>query len=131
MSLKFHHVAIATNSSQTTAEIYNKIGFTQLDSFIDTIQDVKITFVNNDDLKIELVEPNSNKSPVNNILKKIGVTPYHLCFTSDNIENDIELLKGLGFICITPKQPAIAFENKNIIFLYHNNFGLIELIDEK
>ncbi len=131
MALKFHHIAIATDNSETTSSIFNKIGFIQNGSFIDKMQDVKIQFVNNEDLRIELVEPNSENSPVKNILKKIGVSPYHLCFSSDSFEQDITFLKDLGFINLTDEKPAIAFNYKNIIFLYHKNFGLIELIDEK
>ncbi len=131
MSLKFHHIAIASDSIQLTSSIFSKLGFLLDEQFIDKIQDVKIKFVKNENIQFELVEPLGNNSPINNIIKKNGVTPYHICFTSDNFEVDIEFLKKLGFIEITDKKEAIAFNNKNIIFLYHKNFGLIELIDER
>lgn len=129
MALKFHHIAVATNNINNSAEIFQKLGFYIGNLYKDYLQQVEVQFAHLDNVTVELVAPISSSSPVNNILKKIGTSPYHLCFTSDNFVQDYNYLLNLGFIDITGTKPATAFENKDIVFFYHTDFGLIEVIN--
>ena len=83
-----------------------------------------------DGYRIELVSPISEESPVDTHLSKIGPTPYHICYKSDNIEADIESLTANGYKVLIPLAPAIAFGNKRVVFMYSIAVGLIEIVEE-
>ncbi|HPN38408.1 MAG TPA: VOC family protein [Melioribacteraceae bacterium] len=131
MALKFHHIAVATSNIIKTSEIYKKLGFELGNTYDDLIQQVQVQFAQADKISIELVTPLSDNSPIKNILNKIGTSPYHVCFLTDDFDNDYKYLLELGFIDLTGCKPAKAFDNKNIVFLYNDSFGLIEIVDEK
>jgi methylmalonyl-CoA/ethylmalonyl-CoA epimerase len=131
MALKFHHIAVATSNIIKTSDIYKKLGFALGNTYDDLIQQIQVQFAQTNEISIELVTPLSDNSPINNILNKIGTSPYHVCFLSDNFVNYYKYLLKLGFIDLTGCKPAKAFDNKNIGFLYNDSFGLIEIVDEK
>ena len=79
---------------------------------------------------IELVSPLDDNSPVRSILNKMRTTPYHTCYEIPIIEETIKDLKKQRFILIQKPTPAIAFNNRRIAFLFHKNFGLIELLEK-
>lgn len=64
------------------------------------------------------------------ILKNNGVTPYHVCYEVDSIEKSIFELRMLHFMPTSKINfaPAIS-EYGKVVFLYHNDFGLIELFE--
>jgi methylmalonyl-CoA/ethylmalonyl-CoA epimerase len=127
--LNFHHIAIAVNDISETAETYMLLGFKLNEIFIDKTQNVKLAFLEKEGHPlIELVEPMDEKSPVNNILQKIGVTPYHLCYEAESINDAILFLKKTGFLLLSKPVVAEAFPNKKICFLYNKSVGLIELL---
>jgi methylmalonyl-CoA/ethylmalonyl-CoA epimerase len=77
----------------------------------------------------ELVEPIDETSPVNKILDKTGVTPYHICYETDDIYGVINNLKKQGYLLLQTPVPAIALDNRKICFMYHKDAGLIELLE--
>jgi methylmalonyl-CoA/ethylmalonyl-CoA epimerase len=79
---------------------------------------------------IELVEPLDISSPVNTLLKKNGVSPYHLCYEVSSIQQSIEMFKSAGLKQISAVSEAVAFEGRLIVFLYNSNYGLIELLQK-
>lgn len=56
--------------------------------------------------------------------------PYHICYKSKSIEEDIERLVLNRFKVTVPLAPAIAFNNKRVVFLYSLSIGLIEIVEE-
>jgi len=84
----------------------------------------------NDTCRIELIEPNESDNPIESILKKVGSSPYHICYESEDIENDARLLKEKGFRVISDVSEAPALGNKNVCFLYSKDIGIIELVQE-
>jgi methylmalonyl-CoA/ethylmalonyl-CoA epimerase len=129
--MKFHHIGIAVNCIEITKKYYEDIGYHSSSIIFDNKQHVNLCFLNKKDSPtIELVAPVDEKSPVVNILKKNGVTPYHTCYEVDNIELEIKKLKEQGYVMISKPKPAIAFNNRFICFLYNKNIGLIELLNK-
>ena len=127
--LRFHHIGIATYSLKETSDQYKKWGFNISGIVHDPIQNVNICFLtkNNHPL-IELIEPITDTSPIINILNKIGVSPYHICYEVEDMEESIRELRENKFIPIIRPSKAIALENKLICFLYKKEIGLIELL---
>ncbi|WP_370038172.1 VOC family protein [Petrotoga sp. Shatin.DS.tank11.9.2.9.3] len=62
------------------------------------------------------MEPYGNNSPIDNILKNRGSTPYHICYESKDILKDIEMLKSEGFVLISKLSEAPAINQKNFAF---------------
>lgn len=130
-NLKLDHIGIVTDNIVATSEIYNKFGYTSGDVIIDEIQQVKISFLINGENKIELVEPLNEKSSVNKLLKKNGVSPYHLCYEVDNINETYDDLLEEGFIPLFRPVEAAAFNNRLICYMYNSNVGYIELVNKE
>jgi methylmalonyl-CoA/ethylmalonyl-CoA epimerase len=128
---KFHHIGIATASIARTSKYYVEVGYTMTDPVVDTIQDIRISFLRKDGMPaVELLEPVDEKSPVNTILKQMGGTaPYHCCYVVQDINKAINDLKHQKFIQLSKPQPAVAIDNHPVCFLYNKDVGLIELVE--
>jgi methylmalonyl-CoA/ethylmalonyl-CoA epimerase len=130
-NFKFHHIGIATFSIDKTVPYYINAKYSKSNTVIDIIQKVKICFLSKENMPtIELLEPISNEtSPIYNTLIKMGVTPYHCCYTVPDIENAIKELKKMYFIPILKPVQAIAMNDRKICFLYNKDIGLIEIVE--
>jgi len=129
--MEFHHVGIAVNSIEETAKWYAAMGYTLTETVEDPLQNVCIAFLKrNDSPLMELVQPVDKTSPVCNILKKAGVSAYHFCYETDDLQKSIEDLEEQDFKILVEPVKAIAFNNRKISFLYHIDVGLIELLEK-
>ncbi|MEG1564166.1 MAG: VOC family protein [Bacteroides sp.] len=129
--LKFHHIGYVTDNIVNTLSCYSKMGYLASEIVVDPIQKVRICFVSkNGDPCIELVEPLDEKSSVNKILKKNGVSPYHVCYEVENIHNAFENLIEDGFIPLFRPVEATAMDNRLICYLYKKEIGFIELLNK-
>lgn len=128
--MEFHHIGVATCNIKKSIEIFEKLGFISGEVIFDKNQKVNICFMRKDGHPdIELVEPSNEKSTVQNILEKVGTAPYHLCYHTNDIFQEILNLKKNKFLLVVNPVEATAFCNKKICFCYHKDFGLIELIE--
>ena len=131
--LQFHHIGKATDDIEKSISLYELLGYISqgLRTVIDPVQKVELAFMFRENHPlIELVSPLNEDSPVKSILKKMRTTPYHTCYEVPIIEETIKDLKKQRFILVQKPTPAIAFNNRRIAFLFHKNFGLIELLEE-
>ena len=71
------------------------------------------------------------QSPVDLQITRIGATPYHICYSADNLENEIENLKSQGFKEVIPPHKAIAFNNRRVVFMAKLSTGLFEIVENK
>ena len=128
--MRIDHIGYAVKNidqAKTTMEV---LGYKFEPTVIDTDRNINIAFGELDGYKIELVSPISEGSPVDMQLSKIGPTPYHICYKSNDIEADILRLKTARFKVSTPLAPAIAFGNKRVVFMYSLSVGIIEIVEE-
>jgi len=131
-SFRFHHIGYVTDSIAGTSAPYLQAGYQTTVVIEDPVQDVFICFLTKDGFpRIELIEPASEKSSVNKILKKNGVAPYHICYEVDNIQEAFdELVDVQGYIPLFRPVEAIALDNKLICYLYKKEVGFIELVNK-
>jgi len=130
MNLKFHHIGVACVKIERSVEVYKKLGYSSSEIIYDPVQKVNLCFLKkNDSPMIELVGCNDTNSDLNNILKKNGTFPYHTCYETKNIKEQINLLIKKGFILMMKPVKAIAFSNRKICFMYNRNVGIIELLE--
>jgi len=126
---KFHHIGVVTDSIEATSEYYKDAGFTVQDIVYDSIQNTNICFLAKEGFPMtELIEPVTDTSPVANILRKNGVSPYHFCYEVENIYESVGKLKNMDFILLNKPVHAAALRNRLICFLFNKNIGLIELV---
>ncbi|MDR1803720.1 MAG: VOC family protein [Treponema sp.] len=134
---QFHHVGIATDSIKDTARYYLDADYAISDTVYDPVQGVYIAFLEKDGMpRMELIEPFSppppppiNFSPVRRIIEKLGVSPYHICYEVNNMENAMNELRKQKYLLLTRPVKAIAMNNRKICFLYNKEVGLIELVE--
>ena len=127
----FHHVGVAVRSIEETAKWYVGVGYSISNTIEDPVQNVRIAFLKRDDSPLlELVQPVDKTSPVSNILKKVGVSAYHFCYETSDLQKTIEDLENKDFKILVEPVEAIAFNHRKICFLYHLDIGLIELLEK-
>jgi len=117
---RFEHIGIAVRSINDKIKDIKKIH--------DPIQRVNVSFIYVNSIKIELIEPTSKDSPVNNILSK-GQRLYHLCFKVPDLERAIIVARENGFHRISSPVPARAYNDRKVLWVYSNEYGLFELIE--
>ena len=119
--MKVHHIGYAVKNLDEAFNIFKLLGFEkENEKVIDDKRNVKILFIHNREYRIELIESLGENSPIRNILKKSGSTPYHLCYESENILEDIELLKNNNFILISELSESRAINDKKYAFCIIN-----------
>ena len=130
INMEFHHIGIAVKDISKTAEIYVKGGFMRSEVTFDPIQNVNICWLTKEGMPtIELLAPVDETSPINKILEKNGVTPYHICYTVPNIVVAVLDLKKLKYVVVSNPVKAPAINNSKVAFLFNKNIGLIELVE--
>lgn len=130
MKMKVDHIGYAVKNIDKAKKSMEALGYLFEETIEDKDRNIYIAFGEMDGYRIELVAPISSGSPVDAQLSKVGPTPYHICYKSLNIEDDIENLQKNRFKVSIPLTPAIAFNGKRVVFLYSLSIGLIEIIEE-
>jgi len=129
--MKIHHIGYAVKNIEDSINEFKKLGYITIENkIVDNQRNVIIQFIKNGDYLIELVAPLNKESPVTNLLKKQGNSPYHICYKTDNLKKEIEDLDNNGFVVISNLLEAPAINNKRVIFLYKEDIGLIELVEK-
>lgn len=129
--MRLHHIGYAVRNINDAAEYFISLGYEPCGNEVDDFErGVKICFFRDrNGAKIELIAPLRDDSPVSLWLKKNGCSPYHLCYESSDIEQDLLTLNNKGFRVAVPMSPAPAVNGRRVVFLYNPHIGLIELIE--
>jgi|TARA_B100001964_G_scaffold192152_1_gene214753 hypothetical protein len=117
---KFHHIGVVVKSIKDVSPASEII--------VDSVQKVHVSLVQLHGIKLEFIEPSGDDSPVIKSLKE-GTKLVHICYTVDDIEKAINECRNHGFLCISLPVPSAAFK-KNIVWVYSEEYGLFELLEE-
>ena len=130
--MQVDHFGYAVKNVHKSVDCFKRLGYVFDKIIEDRDRNIYICFGANGNCIVELISTinDSEPSPVKNILKKNGCTPYHICYKTSNLSEEIVSLKRSGFIVVIPPRPAIAFNNKQVCFLMNLNVGLIEVVEE-
>jgi len=129
MIVGLDHIAIAVpNLDKAIERFMNDFGLT-----FDHKEDVasaktSTAFFPLDNTSIELVHPLNGEGPIQKYIEKKGGGMHHLCFRSDNIEEDIARLKSKGYEFLSDA-PYLGAHNCMVIFIHPKSCDgvLIEL----
>ena len=119
---RLHHIGLAVFDIHHIHE--------QVEIHHDPIQKVSVAFCELNGVPIEFVAPMAEGSPVDQSIKK-GNKLIHLCFEVPDINYAVERSESMGFHRIKQLEPAVAFQGRRIAWLYHQIFGLFELLESE
>ena len=131
--MKMDHIGYAVKRIDRAKESFEKLGFSFGEIVEDTDRNIRIAFGEKDGYRVELVSPlnRQEKSPVDAYLEKTGPTPYHLCYQSDDLAEDMERLQRQGYKVVIAPQKAVAFGGgRRVVFLACLAIGLIEIVEK-
>ena len=125
--LEVHHVGIACEDMDKCANfIRNTMNVvSETERVFDPLQDATVCILKLEDgTRLELITGNM----VKDIIAK-GVTYYHLCYTTPDINKTIDELKEkFRAIVISSPKPAKIFDGRLAAFLY-TPLGVLELLE--
>lgn len=127
---KFHHIGYATDNLEETKIFFSGLGYIPGEVIHVPSQKVKVCFLNKfDHPQIELITSAAIDSPIENILKKCGSGPYHLCYSVKDMKLAVEYLKKEKFVILNRPVISNAIDDQLIIFAYKKGLGLIEIVE--
>ncbi|HOO32408.1 MAG TPA: VOC family protein [Thermotogota bacterium] len=127
--MKIHHVGYAVRHIDEAFKYFKLLGFSIRSEVVeDNSRNIRICFIENNGIRIELIEPMNDKSPIESVLSKNGPIPYHLCIETENIIQSVSDLQKNGFMLLNPPKVDPAIENRHVAFLFRKEIGLIELV---
>lgn len=126
---RLDHVGIAVANLELAVETYvRSLGaVADAETFADDNQHVRLRFLNLGGMRIELLQPDSEHSPLHNILKR-GIGVYHVCYEVDDLDAGLARLQAEGVKVISPPKPAVAFDNRRVAFTMCQGF-MVELLE--
>ena len=128
--LKVHHIGYLVKKINKAEKDFAALGFECIAAVVyDPLRDADISFWEKDGYCVELVSPKSEKSVVYDLLKKFKNMPYHICYSSTNMDSDIEELREKGYMLLDEPMAAVAIGGKKVCFLFSANSGMIELLE--
>lgn len=132
--MKIHHIGYLVEDIDSTTNQFKYLGFEKVgNKTTDDIRRIYVQFLDNNGVIVELVQPIDENSQVFNLMKRYKNSPYHLCYSVDNIETACDILCRNGdYMLITAPQEAPAISGTpDVVFLMNANAGIIELVEER
>ena len=128
---KINHIAIVVPDVKEAALKWQQaLNMKKSEIIILEEHGVKVVFLEFSNLKIELLEPLNDKSPISKFLEKNpkgGM--HHICFEVEKITETINALKNKNINILGDGNPKIGAHNKPVVFLHPNDLSgtLVEL----
>jgi methylmalonyl-CoA/ethylmalonyl-CoA epimerase len=130
--MKLEHIGIAVKNLEKSNELFSSL-FNRDPYKEEGVESEGVTtsFFQTGESKIELLAATSADSPIAKFIEKRGEGIHHLAFEVNNIDEEIQRLKDLGYELINPS-PKAGADNKRIAFLHpkSTNGVLVELCQE-
>ena len=129
--MRIDHIGYAVKRMDRARSSFEKIGYVFEPVIDDMDRNVRLSFGEKDGYRIELVSPldRMQKSPVDQYLMNAVGAPYHICYQSDQLDKEIEMLEGQGYKVVIEPRPAVAFGGKRVVFMMNIGFGLMEIVE--
>lgn len=125
MIRKIDHIGIAVASLESSVPFYRDIlGLAFLGEEEVSSQMVRAAMFSIGEVKIELLEPTSEGSPIANYLSKKGEGIHHIAYESDGIVEELGLIRDKGVQLIDDK-PRPGAHGMNIAFLHPKSTGKV------
>ncbi|MFZ0489835.1 MAG: methylmalonyl-CoA epimerase [Salegentibacter sp.] len=129
---RIEHIGIAVKNLDEANETYQTVmGGECYKTEIVESEGVATSFFRVGESKIELLAATRDDSPIAKFIQKKGEGIHHIAFYVDDIEAEIERLKGEGFTLLNDK-PKQGADNKLVAFMHPKSAHgvLVELCQE-
>lgn len=128
---RLNHVAIAVPDLEAAAKVYrDTLGAKVSDPMPEPDHGVTVVFVELPNVKIELLHPLGDNSPIAGFLAKNPAGGmHHVCYEVDDIIAARDKLKAEGARVLGDGEPKIGAHRKPVLFLHPKDFmgTLVEL----
>ena len=125
---KLEHIGIAVEDLETAERIFGDVLGSPSYKREEVLGEAVLTsFFQAGESKVELLVPTSQDSAIARHLEKRGPGLHHIAFLVDDLESELDRLRGLGYrVVVEPKDGA---DGKRIAFLHPGDTGkvLVEL----
>jgi len=129
--MRVHHVGYLVKKLERAKGAFEKLGYEAQGGITrDEVRGIDILFMKNGHEVIELVSPYREGSHVEGIMKRTGNAPYHICYISSALDQDVQLLSENGYVLVHEPLAAPAIGGKRVAFLMNAAIGLIEIVEE-
>ena len=129
--MKIHHIGYLVKKIEKAIKAFEGLGYTLTHGVIlDEYRKADICFLEKDGYVVELVSPVSRDSVVAELSKRLGNTPYHICYETDDMDIEVEKLIDQHYVICSEKHEAVALDGKKVCFLIHPFMGMIELVEK-
>lgn len=133
MIKKIDHIGIAVRSLAQSLPFYTEtlqlplLGIEEVES-----EGIKVAFIQVGEMKLELLEPQSDESAVAKFITKRGEGLHHVALGVDSIEDRINEIKTKGIVMIQD-QPKIGAGGASVAFMHPKSTGsvLYEFCEKK
>ena len=128
---KVNHIAIVVPDIKKAALKWQQaLDMKKSDIIVLEEHGVKVVFLEFSNLKIELLEPLNNESPISRFLEKNpkgGM--HHICFEVEKITETINSLKNKQINILGDGKPKIGAHDKPVVFIHPKDLSgtLVEL----
>jgi len=123
MITQINHIAIAVNRLEEAIPYYRdvlRLEFTGTEEVAD--QKVRVALFKAGDVRIELLEPTSDDSPVAKFLAKKGPGLHHVAFQTDDLGAELQRLHQLN-VELIDEEPRAGAHHTQIAFLHPRSSG--------
>lgn len=132
-SPRLYHVGIVVASISAVGAGFAKSLSASWDGRIihDPVQAARVSFLSlgATQPQVELVEPAGQDSPVARMAERGGGL-HHLCFEVAELEAQVENCHATGAVLVRPPQPAVAFDNRRICWVFTRERLLVEYLEK-
>ena len=131
--LKIEHIGIAVKELSLSIHIFEKLlNCSCYKTELVETEQVNTAFFKKGETKIELLESTTSAGVISKFIDKKGEGMHHIAFEVDDIEAEMQRLKGEGFVLLS-ETPRTGADNKLVCFLHPKttNGVLIELCMER
>ena len=128
--MKVHHVGYYVIDIDEAQKKFLSLGYVkESECVFDEERKIHVLFLKNEAYRVELIAPVEECTLFPKSIKKVGATPYHICYECKDMEKDMEEWQRKGFMLVRPPSPAVAIASRRVAFLYSDAIGLIELVE--
>jgi len=117
---RFHHVGLAVRSIRDA--------WPSCTPQAEVRQGVSLSFLDLHGVRIELLEPLDEDSPIEAGLRH-GATLLHLCFEVPDLEASLQACRPHRFHRLRPPVPTDVFHGRRVVWVYSKALGLFELLE--
>ncbi len=134
MLTKLNHLGLAVRDFTESEELFRAMGYSKGTVYQQANQKSELCIFSRtgyDD--IEFVKPIKPDSPTTAILNDEKMKLYHLCYEVESIDKFLERMRknGLKYSMVSNAKAADIFNGTPVAFIYVENIGLIELLENK